>query len=1223
MENTITAAAGSEAKLVNGGTVQQQRQQEEDEADQCLQNADDQRQDIATISNETPSTNNNSAVMTTLETHNDLNVTATITTAAAAAAPPPLLKGTLSYNLQSRRHILRGMWTYEASTDYSPQRFELIRNLAPDEDPTILPKDGEFHGSFSLSYFVITTKGKKKERSKVISETGVKITFQPMDEGKHDPTGDTDGVFKVQGMGTNQFGVFHITGKAMKSDMEGDPTLHVELRKKYVAVPSLTTTANANISTSTTSRTQSNSNLQSTLESYTHSALSNVPLDHQSTANTNEPETNGKHIMIKKRKVTDALYTNTTMVASSSPVPDPTTHSHVDPLQHQRSHDTGNDTMSDQPLPPPSQTYESDVVCLRGKLTRDAYESDGVIHKISGFWASGLNFIVQDSDNSLGLCNKFEYEHKSTVPTDSFPLSGKYMGWFNLTLENGSRTRIVERDVLLKFRINNAGYFNIEGKGSNVFGKYTITGTLNQDHIITIFRHFQPIKVKSMTHPPPAVADGDTATTNASHANPHDSKLFSTITNNVSNQQHSATIAHKPGDGQGTETNELSYKLIHLDDVQVPMEDPTTLAPIDPPLHGLYSAVSRGVLRSNEDGAHTCSGKWATTREHYNQNISSNFHFGLEAEHVILAGKQMKLDQGSRTVTTDNNHNFESSTVHAESTPFPVDSAFYKGSFKIRRGTTKFQTVVDRQIVLRFRKNNAGSYNVYGKGVNDIGTFDLVGTLILSGRASGHVELYRMYPIQPPPTTSALTLSTNQDLTASTVTNLIHTQKKTKILDREEKGLASGGNIANNISSSLPQNLSLAPPLLMRRESSRLIKVPVRLEDDDPQSQVTRIMEKCSSLLKVMRDKDSVSGSFFAVPVDPVALNLPTYNQIIKQPMDLGTIQSKLEASTIASPEQFASLVRLVFENAIKFNDDPTHVVNITARNMLSLFNSKYSEIQRVIDSIQRDKKSGKIDSKSSKLFKDEKKPRRRPESEDPKITALKQLRLSADEANGVLDTFSSPHSSLDHSMLIQMFRLLQTQTNSIQQYLIALQSEKSSSSYLNTQDMGTTASVSSSVLNKSFESYVERKPVKKSKKRPNSDYDIVATVSSTNVMKTAPPTSRPVRDVVVHMDSEPLTLEEQQELTETINTMSLDKLKPVVDIIRESAGLNDDDTEEIELDINQLDTATQRKLQRYVMKVRQHMMFYFTSLSGTFDIILDRLYGILLETIECQVEKD
>mmetsp|Transcript_6583 Transcript_6583/g.8705 ORF Transcript_6583/g.8705 Transcript_6583/m.8705 type:complete len:121 (+) Transcript_6583:163-525(+) len=69
-------------------------------------------------------------------------------------------------------------------------------------------------GSFSLAYFHSTPKGKRKERSKVISESGVKLQFL-----------------------SNQFGVFEIHGTAVGSKHEGDPAFNVELRKKYKASP--------------------------------------------------------------------------------------------------------------------------------------------------------------------------------------------------------------------------------------------------------------------------------------------------------------------------------------------------------------------------------------------------------------------------------------------------------------------------------------------------------------------------------------------------------------------------------------------------------------------------------------------------------------------------------------------------------------------------------------------------------------------------------------------------------------------------------------------------------------------------------------------------------------------------------------------------------------------------------------------------------------------------
>jgi bromodomain-containing factor 1 len=74
-------------------------------------------------------------------------------------------------------------------------------------------------------------------------------------------------------------------------------------------------------------------------------------------------------------------------------------------------------------------------------------------------------------------------------------------------------------------------------------------------------------------------------------------------------------------------------------------------------------------------------------------------------------------------------------------------------------------------------------------------------------------------------------------------------------------------------------------------------------------------------ILKFLRDKDIAAGSFFQEPVDPVAHGITTYHQIITNPMDLGTVQTKIMInSEIHSPDQFAGLVPLVFGNAMQFN---------------------------------------------------------------------------------------------------------------------------------------------------------------------------------------------------------------------------------------------------------------------------------------------------------------
>jgi E1A/CREB-binding protein len=62
----------------------------------------------------------------------------------------------------------------------------------------------------------------------------------------------------------------------------------------------------------------------------------------------------------------------------------------------------------------------------------------------------------------------------------------------------------------------------------------------------------------------------------------------------------------------------------------------------------------------------------------------------------------------------------------------------------------------------------------------------------------------------------------------------------------------------------------------------------------------------------------------FASPVDPVKLNLPDYFDVIKWPMDLGTIRKRLYEGTMGGPyrtyKQFAQDVRLVWRNATVYN---------------------------------------------------------------------------------------------------------------------------------------------------------------------------------------------------------------------------------------------------------------------------------------------------------------
>merc|ERR1739845_157914 len=109
------------------------------------------------------------------------------------------------------------------------------------------------------------------------------------------------------------------------------------------------------------------------------------------------------------------------------------------------------------------------------------------------------------------------------------------------------------------------------------------------------------------------------------------------------------------------------------------------------------------------------------------------------------------------------------------------------------------------------------------------------------------------------------------------------------------------------------------------------------------------------------------TGGFFAEPVDPIAHDIPNYHQVISNPMDLRTIQRKMDANEINSPEEFTSLVRQVFENGVNFNVDPNHVVHTTARDLLALFNQKIRDVERVTDNINKERKPTKAEVKETK----------------------------------------------------------------------------------------------------------------------------------------------------------------------------------------------------------------------------------------------------------------
>lgn len=94
--------------------------------------------------------------------------------------------------------------------------------------------------------------------------------------------------------------------------------------------------------------------------------------------------------------------------------------------------------------------------------------------------------------------------------------------------------------------------------------------------------------------------------------------------------------------------------------------------------------------------------------------------------------------------------------------------------------------------------------------------------------------------------------------------------------------------------------------------------------NDLSQLSPAKIKQKCMEVLKGLQSHQH--GWVFNSPVDPVELGLPDYFEVIKKPMDLGTIYKKLDSCAYHEIADFQRDVNLTFDNAMRYNEEGTVV---------------------------------------------------------------------------------------------------------------------------------------------------------------------------------------------------------------------------------------------------------------------------------------------------------
>lgn len=105
------------------------------------------------------------------------------------------------------------------------------------------------------------------------------------------------------------------------------------------------------------------------------------------------------------------------------------------------------------------------------------------------------------------------------------------------------------------------------------------------------------------------------------------------------------------------------------------------------------------------------------------------------------------------------------------------------------------------------------------------------------------------------------------------------------------------------------------------------------------------LLRQCGTILKHLTQHKWAWP--FMQPVDVEGLQLPDYYKIIRRPMDLGTIRSRLEAKDgtgYHNVREFCEDVRLVFRNAMLYNESSTEV-HFMAKALLQKFEDRWKVV--------------------------------------------------------------------------------------------------------------------------------------------------------------------------------------------------------------------------------------------------------------------------------------
>ncbi|XP_036762374.2 bromodomain testis-specific protein [Manis pentadactyla] len=302
---------------------------------------------------------------------------------------------------------------------------------------------------------------------------------------------------------------------------------------------------------------------------------------------------------------------------------------------------------------------------------------------------------------------------------------------------------------------------------------------------------------------------------------------------------------------------------------------------------------------------------------------------------------------------------------------------------------------------------------------------------------------------------------------------------------------------------------------------------------------VTEQLRQCSEILKEMLAKKHLSYAWpFYNPVDVNALGLRNYYDIVKNPMDLGTIKGKMDNQEYKDAYEFAADVRLMFMNCYKYNP-PDHEIVTMARTLQDVFEMHFAKI---------------------------------PEEpvETMPVCHIKTCNTNALSREGSSDASSADDSSGDlEDEQVQHLAKLQEQLKAVHHQLQVL------------------SQVPLHKLKKKNKS----KRKKKKEMVNNREENVRKNLKQINLKeksKINQPKKRKQQVFALKSEDEdnatPMNNDEKRQLSLDINKLPGDKLGQVVHILQSrEPSLRNPNPDEIEIDFETLKASTLRELEKYV----------------------------------------